>query len=145
LNFFFRSFDPISADAAAGLIATTPAAAAIAEVFRNYLSNALKYAPERQPIVVDLIREGKDIGFYVRDLGTPIQGSDREAIFQRSVQLANGKSRGSGLGLAIVKRIAVVHGAEVGVFPNEPTGNVFFMKYPAPQTDNDTNDNTGRT
>ena len=109
----------------------------IAEVFRNYLSNALKYAPDDQPVVVDLIREDRNIGFYVRDLGTSIQGQDREAIFQRSVQLANGKSRGSGLGLAIVKRIADVHEAEVGVVPNDPTGNVFYMKFPVFQTDRD--------
>lgn len=102
----------------------------IAEVFRNYLSNALKYAPEGKKVNFNLEDSDDQIGFFVSDLGNKIKGEDQKNIFQRSVQLANGKSRGSGLGLAIVKRIAEVHNASVGVFSNEPTGNVFFMKLP---------------
>lgn len=102
----------------------------IAEVFRNYLSNALKYAPEGKKIVFSLEDSGDEIGLYVADLGNPIEGDDRTNIFERSVQLENGISRGSGLGLAIVKRIADVHNASVGVYANEPTGNVFFMRLP---------------
>jgi len=124
---------PLVSNIEPGLIAE--ANAVISEVFRNFLSNALKYAPDDQPVDVSLKAEGKTIGFYVRDLGKPIRGADQEAIFGRSVQLANGKSRGSGLGLAIVKRIADVHRAEVGVFSNEPTGNVFYMKLPVHQPD----------
>ena len=41
-----------------------------------------------------------------------------------------GKTKGSGLGLAIVKRIADAHNAEVGVKPNRPKGNNFFIKIP---------------
>ncbi|NQV30502.1 MAG: GAF domain-containing protein [Candidatus Marinimicrobia bacterium] len=102
----------------------------IAEVFRNYLSNALKYAPKGEDVIVSLEDEGHEICFYVSDLGTTITGEDVESIFQRSVQLENGKMRGSGLGLAIVKRIAEVHNAKVGVKPNSPKGNIFFIKFP---------------
>ena len=102
----------------------------IAEVFRNYLSNALKYAPPGKKVVFSLKNEDDEIGLYVSDLGNSILGEDQTAIFERSVQLANGKSRGSGLGLAIVKRIAAVHGAAVGINSNEPTGNIFYMRLP---------------
>ncbi len=102
----------------------------IAEVFRNYLSNALKYAPDNKKVIFSLEDDGDKIGFFVADLGHTIEGEDQTAIFGRSVQLANGKSRGSGLGLAIVKRIAEVHDASVGVYANEPSGNIFYMKLP---------------
>ncbi len=102
----------------------------IAEVFRNYLSNALKYAPDNKQVIFSLEDEGDMIGLYVADLGVTIESKNRIAIFERSVQLANGKSRGSGLGLAIVRRIAGVHNASVGVSPNEPSGNIFYMKLP---------------
>ena len=46
----------------------------------------------------------------------------------RKVQLD--KSKGRGLGLAIVKRIAEAHNAEVGVKPNKPNGNNFYIKIP---------------
>ena len=35
-----------------------------------------------------------------------------------------------GLGLAIVNRIAIAHDAEVGVKPNKPRGNNFYIKIP---------------
>ena len=100
----------------------------IAEVFRNYLSNALKYAPDNKAVELSLLETDTEITYLVKDQGNTIQGPDQIAIFKRSVQLENGISRGSGLGLAIVKRIAEVHFAEVGVTPNQPQGNIFYMK-----------------
>ncbi len=102
----------------------------ISEVFRNYLSNALKYAPDGKKVVVTLEGSEDGIIFYVEDSGPPISSEDRIAIFQRSVQLENGKMRGSGLGLAIVKRIAEVHGATVGVDPESTVGNKFYISFP---------------
>lgn len=102
----------------------------IAEVFRNYLSNALKYAPKGEKVIVSLEAKADEICFYVEDFGNTITGADQDSIFHRSVQLGNGKMRGSGLGLAIVKRIAEVHNATVGVKPNSPQGNIFFIKFP---------------
>ncbi|NQT62497.1 MAG: GAF domain-containing protein [Candidatus Marinimicrobia bacterium] len=102
----------------------------IAEVFRNYLSNALKYAPSGESVEVILKKDSERIEFSVSDVGNTIAEEDRDSIFQRSKQLANGKMRGSGLGLAIVKRIADVHGATVGVNPNQPTGNIFYLHIP---------------
>lgn len=102
----------------------------ISEVFRNYLSNALKYAPEDQPVAVHLKQTEDAIEFFVEDLGVSIPKEDQELIFHRSVQLENGKMRGSGLGLAIVKRIAEVHGASVGVTAGDPAGNIFYMNLP---------------
>lgn len=102
----------------------------IAEVFRNYLSNALKYAPSEKPVGVVLKKTSDHLEFYVTDLGDSIQPQDQKKIFQRMVQLENGKQRGSGLGLAIVKQIAEVHQAEAGVKANQPTGNHFYLKIP---------------
>lgn len=107
-----------------------PTNAIITEIFRNYLSNALKYAPAGAPVSVSLKRDQKSIEFHVADTGKTIGGKDQTAIFKRSVQLANGKLRGSGLGLAIVNRIAEAHGANVGVKPNTPQGNIFYLELP---------------
>jgi signal transduction histidine kinase/sensor domain CHASE-containing protein len=102
----------------------------ISEVFRNYLSNALKYAPSGEPVEVSLKKDAERIEFCVKDLGETIALEFRDSIFKRSIQLSNGKMRGSGLGLAIVKRIAEEHGAEVGVRPNQPKGNIFYFEMP---------------
>ncbi len=115
----------------------------IAEIFRNYLSNALKYAPEGQEVKVTLEEFEHEIRFTVSDMGNTIHAEDQIAIFQRSVQLENGKMRGSGLGLAIVKRIAEAHGAEVGVEANDPKGNIFYMNLPKSRPSSDQINETG--
>ncbi len=100
----------------------------ISEVFRNYISNAIKYAKNGKKILVDATIEDGLVVVNVKDFGKTIAKKDRKNIFIRNVQL--GITHGRGLGLAIVNRIAIAHGAEVGVIPNKPKGNNFFIKIP---------------
>ena len=100
----------------------------IGEVFRNYIDNAIKYAKNGKKIIIDANKESGYIVVNVKDFGKTIEKKDRENIFLRNVQLDNTKGRG--LGLAIAKRIAAAHDAEVGVKPNKPNGNIFYIKIP---------------
>lgn len=100
----------------------------ISEVFRNYISNAIKYASSGEKIIVDTQEEDGILTINVIDHGDTIAEKEQENIFKRSIQLD--RTSGSGLGLAIVKRIAAAHKAEVGVKPNKPTGNIFYIKFP---------------
>ncbi len=100
----------------------------IAEVFRNYINNAIKYASSGGKIVVNAIEDKNNITINVTDFGETIPKKDRKNIFKRRVQL--GKTSGSGLGLAIVSRIAKAHNADAGVEQNKPNGNIFYIKIP---------------
>jgi PAS domain S-box-containing protein len=100
----------------------------ISEVFRNYISNAIKYASSGKKITIDTFEKDNNVTINIIDHGDTIDKKERENIFKRSIQL--GKTKGSGLGLAIVKRIADAHKAEVGIKPNKPTGNIFYIKLP---------------
>lgn len=100
----------------------------ISEVFKNYVSNAIKYASDGRKVIVEAIREGEYINVRVKDFGHTIPKEDRQVIFERRVTLETKKGHTSGLGLAIVKKIAEVHRAEVWVEPNNPTGNIFCFK-----------------
>ena len=102
----------------------------IEEVFKNYISNAVKYASHGKRLIVEKIYDGHTLTISVKDFGTTIPEHEREAVFQRNVQLAKGEKRGRGLGLAIVQRIAHAHHAEVGVKANEPQGNIFYISIP---------------
>ncbi len=102
----------------------------IEEVFKNFISNAIKYAAEGKHLIIDQSKGDNSLEVSVIDFGTTIPENKRKAIFLRSVQLEEGKKRGHGLGLAIVKRIAEAHKAQIGVKPNIPTGNIFFIKIP---------------
>jgi len=103
----------------------------IIEVFKNYLSNAIRYARSGKVITAEVKKNNMSVMVMIKDQGTTIPKNEQETVFQRNVQLGNGKKRGQGLGLAIAKRIALVHGAEVGVTQNEPKGNIFYLKIPA--------------
>ncbi len=100
----------------------------IAEVFRNYINNAIKYASSGGKIVINAIEDKNNITINVTDFGETIPKKDRKNIFKRRVQL--GKTSGSGLGLAIVSRIAKAHNADAGVEQNKPNGNIFYLKIP---------------
>ncbi|NOZ75715.1 MAG: PAS domain S-box protein [FCB group bacterium] len=102
----------------------------IAEVFKNYLSNAVKYATEGKRLIITGKVQDYLVEVALYDFGSTIPEEDREKIFTRRIQLENGRRRGHGLGLAIVRKIADAHGAMVGVRPNQPTGNVFFLQIP---------------
>jgi signal transduction histidine kinase len=100
----------------------------IGEIFRNYISNAIKYAQTGKQIVVDAKTYNNNITVNVKDFGETIQEKDRKKIFTREYQINN--SEGRGLGLSIVKRIAEAHNAKVGVKPNVPKGNNFYLRLP---------------
>ena len=102
----------------------------LAEVFKNYVSNAIKYAFDGEKIIIGGKIEANHFVVTVVDFGQSIPAEEYENIFKRSIQLSRDKRRGRGLGLAIVKRIADAHDAEVGVKSNEPTGNIFYIKIP---------------
>jgi|GEM_PF-1642875 PAS domain S-box-containing protein len=102
----------------------------ISEVFKNYISNAVKYASNGKKILINSEEVDSSLTINVKDFGETLPEDKRQAVFTRSVQLEEGEKRGRGLGLAIVKRIADAHNAEVGVKPNKPKGNVFYIKIP---------------
>jgi len=102
----------------------------IAEVFKNYISNAIKHTRDGKRIVIETAIEDQAVVVCVKDFGKTLAKADREQIFERRAQLEEGKKRGRGLGLAIAKRIAIAHGGEVWVEPNTPVGNSFCLRIP---------------
>jgi signal transduction histidine kinase len=100
----------------------------IIEIFKNFVDNAYKYAVDGGKIIISSNRIGNEVIVEIIDFGNTIEEKDRDIIFGRNVQLDFDGFNGKGLGLAISKTIAEVHNAEVGVLPNNPKGNVFYLK-----------------
>ena len=94
------------------------------------MSNAIKYASAGKEIIIETMAETGALVFAVKDLGTTIPEAQRDHVFERHAQLAEGQKRGRGLGLAIVKRITMAHGGECWVEPNTPRGNSFCIRIP---------------
>ena len=102
----------------------------IAEVLKNYISNAIKYARDGSKIIIEAHFEENAVVIAVKDFGTSIPEDLREFVFERQAQLAEGEKQGRGLGLAIVKRIAQAHHGECWVETNSPRGNSFCLRLP---------------
>lgn len=105
----------------------------VAQVLRNFVSNALKFT-ERGEVCVGAAVSGRDhICFTVKDTGIGIDPADQQVIFQEFTQLTNrlqGRVKGTGLGLPLSRRLAELLGGEVGVDSAPGRGSTFWMKIP---------------
>jgi len=102
----------------------------IGEVFANFISNAIKYAPEGKKIVIEGEESDKFIRIKVMDFGSGIKDEDKESIFERFTRRDKKGVKGSGLGLAIAKKIVELHNGKVWVEDNSPSGAVFVVELP---------------
>ncbi len=102
----------------------------IDEVFKNYISNAIRYSSNGKRIIFESKETKSAVTINVIDFGPTVPKDKQELIFEREFQLENETGVGKGLGLAIVKRIAMAHNAKVGVKPNKPKGNIFYITIP---------------
>jgi signal transduction histidine kinase len=100
------------------------------DAFSNILSNAVKYSPRGSKVDVNVLDEGQTWLVDVADQGEGIPDEFKEAIFERFERGSKTGVKGSGLGLAIVKRIIELHGGEVWVEDNHPTGSRFRVRIP---------------
>lgn len=94
----------------------------IDRVIMNLLDNAMKYAPEGGRITVSASRQQEGyICVSVTDDGPGIPPEERERIFERFAQVANGqpRRRGFGLGLTYCRLAVEGHGGKIWVEPGD--------------------------
>jgi signal transduction histidine kinase len=85
----------------------------LAQVLSNYLSNALRHAPDGSGITVDVGRTPDQVRVSVADEGPGLAPDQLEAVFERFYRVDAARSRaagGSGIGLAIVRALAEAMG-----------------------------------
>ena len=101
-------------------------------VLVNFLSNALRYSSEKSKVVVQIIKDGSNIEFSVRDFGKGIDEQYQTRLFDRYFQVptdGNNKS-GSGLGLAISKDFIEAEGGKIWVESAIGEGSRFCFTLP---------------
>ncbi len=97
----------------------------------NLLSNALRYTPAGGSVEVEVAPDEQDVRVAVRDTGPGIPAEQRERIFERFVQTADGGEIGSaGLGLAIVRDIVQAHGGRIHLDSAIGLGSRFVLELP---------------
>jgi PAS domain S-box-containing protein len=88
----------------------------VQEVLQNLIENALKFAREDAPLVIELgtREDGAETFCTVRDNGVGIDPRYHQKVFGLFEQLQKG-TPGTGIGLALVKRIVEFHGGRIWV------------------------------
>ena len=106
----------------------------LAQVLDNYLSNALRYAPEGSPVEVRVAGRPGEIIVAVSDRGPGLTPEQRASVFERFYRIDPSRSRalgGAGIGLAIVRALAEAMRGRVWAESDGPgRGSTFFVAVP---------------
>jgi signal transduction histidine kinase len=104
------------------------------EVFRNLISNAVKYlGPAAEPAIdVGAKDHGDHVEVRVRDNGIGIDAAYHTRIFDAFQRLKDVNVEGSGVGLAIVKKIVETAGGRIWVESTRGEGSTFTFTWPVP-------------
>lgn len=105
----------------------------LAQILRNFISNALKFTTSGE-VRVSAQLEGQDrVRFAVSDTGIGIAEELHGSLFEDFAQVDSPlqkRLRGTGLGLSLCKRFAALLGGEVGMQSAPGNGSIFFVIIP---------------
>lgn len=105
----------------------------LAQILRNYISNAMKFTPNGQVVVSARLEGEHSVRFSVRDTGIGIPAELQSTLFEDFVQVdtpLQKRLRGTGLGLSLCKRFAELLGGYVGVDSVVGEGSDFYVILP---------------
>jgi len=106
----------------------------VAQILRNFISNALKFTQQGEiRVTARLAPDPNEVIFMVADTGIGIAPEDQGRIFQEFTQIENPIQRrvkGTGLGLSLSKRLAELLGGSVGLESDLGHGSKFSLRIP---------------
>jgi histidine kinase len=124
----------VRVDAGDGLIARADRDR-LAQILDNYLSNALRYAPEGTDVLVHAELETEEVRLSVIDAGPGLTPEQQTQVFERFYRIDPSRSRalgGAGIGLAITRALALAMDGRTWVTSEGPgKGSSFHLALPA--------------
>lgn len=105
----------------------------LSQVLGNFVSNALKYAPEGGVVVLRARRQGDEIRIEVCDRGPGLSLEKQAQLFEPFNRLGLERSaiEGHGVGLALAKRLTELQGGSIGVTSQPGEGACFWVCLPS--------------
>ena len=104
----------------------------IAQLFRNLISNSIKFRSDRKPYIkISSRRQDNQWLFTVEDNGIGIEAEYQDIVFQPFKRLHTQEQySGSGVGLAICQKIVERHQGYIGVQSRLGKGSIFYFTLP---------------
>ncbi|MBG1240888.1 ATP-binding protein [Nostoc sp. NZL] len=104
----------------------------VAQILRNFISNALKFT-EQGEVRVSAVQRGHTVTFSVSDTGIGIAPADQERIFEDFVQIESSlqkQVKGTGLGLPLSRKLTELLGGSISVRSKLGEGSTFTASIP---------------
>lgn len=105
----------------------------LGEIYRNLISNAIKYTPEGGSVKIKARLKNNELTFRVDDTGYGIPENLHDQVFTKFFRATNIQRRdtsGTGLGLYMAKQIADVLGGNLDFESREDKGSRFTFTLP---------------
>lgn len=104
----------------------------ISQVLTNLLTNAIRYSPNANSVIVSVYRQKDEVICSVKDFGNGISIDHQKRIFERFYQTANHSRRNSGfgLGLYISSEIIKRQQGRIWLECEEGQGCTFYFSLP---------------
>ncbi len=105
----------------------------IIQVVNNLISNAIKYSPQQDEIVIKTSVTGEGVLLSVRDFGIGISKEEQKQVFEQFYRVTSGSQLtfpGMGIGLFICTEILKRQGGKIWVESLPGDGSVFYAWLP---------------
>jgi signal transduction histidine kinase len=101
-------------------------------IFRNLISNALKFSHEGTSVLIESTRVSGFVHFSVIDSGVGIPTNQLNQLFKLETVITSGtrNERGTGLGLTLCKDFVTANGGTIWVESKEGVGTTFSFSLP---------------
>lgn len=103
------------------------------QVLTNLLSNATKFSPEKDKIIVSADYNNEFIKISIKDNGKGIPDEFKDKIFDKFTQADSSDTRqkgGTGLGLSICKSLVEEMNGRIGFESKLNSGTTFYVEFP---------------
>ncbi|WP_379963178.1 ATP-binding protein [Epilithonimonas sp. UC225_85] len=104
----------------------------IEQVLINFLTNAIKYSPENNQIIITTFVDEDEIRVSITDFGIGIPDFKQESVFRKfyRVEESSLQFQGMGIGLYICSEIIKQHDGTIGLSSIVEEGSTFYFTLP---------------
>jgi PAS domain S-box-containing protein len=105
------------------------------QVLTNFITNAIKYSPKAERVIVRMSRKNNEVVVSVKDFGMGIPAKDLKKVFNRFYRVNNMESNVSGLGIGLYISAEIIrrHNGRIWAESEPGKGSTFYFTLPLNQ------------